>query len=61
MVDTISAYRVNKHFGILTPRLERRYLRVLAAIENLPVTRIQDTYIVKPDFYYLIIEYLPAA
>jgi hypothetical protein len=61
MVDTISAYRVNKHFGILTPRYERRYLRVLAMIENLPITPIQDTYIVKPDFYYLIIEYLPAA
>ena len=61
MGNTITAYRVNKHFGILTPRLERRYLRVLAAIENLFITQDQDTYIVKPDFYSLFIEYLPAA
>jgi hypothetical protein len=61
MGSIITAYRVNKHLGILTPRLERRYLRVLAMIVNLPITRIQDTYIVKPDFYSLFIEYLPAA
>ena len=61
MGSIFTAYRVNKHLGILTPRLERRYLRVLAAIENLFITQDQDTYIVKPDFYSLIIEYLPAA
>jgi hypothetical protein len=59
MGSIITAYNVNKHLGILTPRLERRYLRVLAAIENLPITRIQVTCIVKPNFYFLFISYLP--
>ena len=33
-LDSIRAYRVNKHLGILTPRHERRYFRILATIEN---------------------------
>src|SRR5690349_5483567 len=32
----IRAYHVNKGLGILTPHLERRYFRVLAAIKMIP-------------------------
>src|SRR4051812_47115096 len=36
----ITAYRINKHYGTLIPRLVRHYFRVLAAIGKLPVKRI---------------------
>src|SRR5690349_23632367 len=33
-LQSITAYHVNKYLGILTPRHERRYFRILATIEN---------------------------
>jgi hypothetical protein len=40
MYSTIVAYHRNKRLNILTPRFERRYLRIIAVIENLPFTRV---------------------
>src|SRR5436305_647398 len=43
-LQSITAYNVNKHLGILTPSHERRYFRYLAAILNLPVIERKVTF-----------------
>ena len=57
-LDSIRAYRVNKHLGILTPRHERRYFRILAEIETYLTFEHQVTFIDFPNYRSIIIENL---
>src|SRR3954470_7500492 len=49
-VQSITAYHVNKHLGILTPRLERRYFCILATIENSLTFERRLTFIYFPNY-----------
>ena len=58
---SITAYNVNKHLGILTPRHERRYFRILAEIETYLTFEHKVTFIYFPNYRSIIICNLPAA
>ena len=54
-LHSITAYHVNKHLGILTPRHERRYFRILATLENCLTFERRVTFIYFPNYYSIII------
>ena len=57
-IQSIITYNVNKHLGILTPRHERRYFRILATIENSLTFERRVTFIYFPNYYSIIISNL---
>ena len=59
-LQSITDYHVNKHLGILTPRHERRYFRILATLENSLTFERRVTFIYFPNYYSIIIWNLPA-
>jgi hypothetical protein len=54
-LQSITAYFVNKRSGILTPRHELRYLRILATIKNSLTFERIVTFIYYPNYYSIII------